>query len=81
MSEKDQQPPAWKFWWPLSFWKVLLVFLLTNLAGNLIWVGVSTALNLSYSAGIGGGAGGVAGVLIVMSWAARRRKELEKGAI
>jgi membrane associated rhomboid family serine protease len=78
MSENNQQPPAWKLWWPRPFWKVLLVFLLTNLTGNLMWVGVSMALNLSSSYSIGGGIGGAAGVAIVMSWAGKRRKELAK---
>ncbi len=76
MSDPDEQPQHRWFWWPLPFWKVLLIFLGTNLAGNLLWGGVATALNLSSSFSIGGGIGGASGALIVIYWSRKLRKKL-----
>ena len=71
-------PPAWKFWWPLSIWKVLLIFLGTSIVGNLAWVGVSMAWGWEFNAGPGGGIGGGAGALIVILLAKKRREGLSK---
>jgi hypothetical protein len=66
-------PPS-TFWAPLSFWKVLLVFLITNLGAQIICVGLREGLGLALFTGPAAAAGGsVAGVLIVGAMAAKQR--------
>lgn len=66
--------PAWMFWWPLAFWKVALVFLVSNVAMQLVCVGLREGLGLAFATTGGAAAGaGVLGVVIVVGLANRQR--------
>jgi len=70
--------PTWKFWYPLSFWKVVLVFLLMNVALQVICAILREALGLRFlSPAAAGGGAGVASVLIVSNLA-RKQQERAK---
>lgn len=65
----------WRFWGQLSFWKVLLVFLICNVVMQLIGVALREGLGLAWVTGPGAAAGGsVAAVLIVSALATKQRE-------
>ncbi len=70
----SEQQQAWKFWHPLSFWKVVLIFVLTNLAVTVVWVVLREALKLNLPGFAAGGAGGLVAVLIVSNLARKARE-------
>lgn len=68
----DEKPKI--FWHPLTFWQVLLWFLLASLIGNLAIVALREGLGLGIPGWVGGGVGGPLGVLFVTAAANRKRK-------
>lgn len=66
--------PAWKFWHPMPFWQVLLIYAATNIALSLLAAAVATLFAVPGPV-IGGGAG-LAAYLIVFS---RARSLARKG--
>jgi hypothetical protein len=72
-----QPTPTWKFWQPLSFWKVLLVFTLTNLVSMVIVVVLREGLKLPVPIAVAGGVGGLLAVLIVNNLARKARTASE----
>jgi hypothetical protein len=66
-------PPA-KFWAPLTFWKVLLVFTVANVTAQIVCAVLREGLGLALFTGPAAAAGGsVAAVLIVSAIAAKQR--------
>lgn len=71
MTEPASVPP-WKFWHPLPFWKVLVVFLLANLVVTFVWVLLRHGLGVTFlPEWTIGGIGGVLGVAVVTTWRSR----------
>ena len=68
------QAPTWKFWHPLSFWKVILVFFIAQLFSTFVLVALREGLGLPVPDWIAGGVGGLLGVLGVQVLAARARR-------
>ncbi|MFT3709984.1 MAG: hypothetical protein QM817_20320 [Archangium sp.] len=66
------QVPAWKFWHPLPFWQVLVIFLLVSLAFGLIAGGLGEAGIHLPGAGVSAGAS-LTSYLIVLARARSRR--------
>jgi hypothetical protein len=62
------------FWWPLAFWKVVVVFLVTNLVLQFVCAGFREELGLTFmTPGLAAGGAGALGVVIVVRLAARQR--------
>jgi hypothetical protein len=68
--------PAWKFWHPLPFWHVILIFVATNVLCFAIVVALREGMGVQIPAGAGGGAGGLLGVLSVIGLAKKKREQL-----
>ena len=66
--------PSWKFWHPLPFWRVLLIFAGAQILVALVFVLLREGLGLAIPYGAGGAAGGILGVLTVSSQASKLRK-------
>jgi hypothetical protein len=65
--------PPWAFWRPLSFWKVLLIFFVSQLAAHLFVVLLREGLRLQVPIAAAGGVGGFLGWLIVNSMVRKAR--------
>jgi hypothetical protein len=74
MAENPQRP-VWAFWWPLPFWKVLVIFAATNVVMTFIVVALRELLGLNVPGAAAGGAGGITGYLITMNMAMKARAE------
>lgn len=68
-----QPQPAWMFWQPLSFWMVLLVMFVAQIAANLGLVALREGLGVPLPQWIAGGVGGLLGWVVIVWMAARRR--------
>lgn len=72
----DAKTSSWPFWRPLSFWKVLGIFTITNVVALFIVVTLREGLGLTSVPIAGaGGAGGLLGVLIVSNLARKARDD------
>ncbi len=71
----NQEPaPGWKFWHPLPFWQVIVIFLVFTIACQLLGVFLREQAGLTWFTGsIAAGLSGGAGVTLVMILAQRRR--------
>lgn len=61
----SEEQPNWAFWRPLSFWKVIGIFALTNLVMTAIVVVLREGLKLPVPIAAAGGAGAVVAMVIV----------------
>lgn len=51
------QKPAWKFWYPMPWWKMILIMLAFSLVANIVVVALPVSLGLSrIPLALGGGA-------------------------
>lgn len=71
--------PNWKFWSPLPFWQVLLVFGGLNLVGLLAVVTLRQGLSLGVPPWVGTGIAGALSVVVVSALARRRRERDVQG--
>lgn len=71
----DAKTSGWQFWQPLSFWKVLGVFFITNIIAAVFVVSLREGLGLTWipTAAIGG-VGGLLGVFAVNNLAKKARR-------
>lgn len=66
--------PNWKFWHPLPFWHVLVIFFIAQLVATIFVVALREGLGLNWvSSAAAGGAGGFLGVVIVLARAKKAR--------
>ncbi len=71
----EQPVPAWRFWHPLRFWKVIVILLVFNVAFQLLGVGFREGLGLSFfTTGVASGLAGVLGIGTVFFLANKQRK-------
>jgi hypothetical protein len=70
--------PAWKIWHPLSFWKVLGMFTITNLVAVVLVVALREGAGLDVPMAIAGGVGGGTGAMWTGFVAARARAREEQ---
>lgn len=70
---------AGKFWGSLSFWKVLLIFLITNVVMQLIAVLLREGLGIAWATSIGAGAGGGAAAVVIVNALANKQRSSEPG--
>ena len=74
MTAPKENPPAWKYWWPLSIWKVVAIFFVTNLVMQLAAAALREGLGLTWMAPNGVAAGaGVVGFFIIWKLAQKAR--------
>ncbi|MEZ4223646.1 MAG: hypothetical protein R3B13_22040 [Polyangiaceae bacterium] len=66
--------PAWKFWHPLPFWHVLVIFFIAQIVAAMPVVFVREALGIGLPTATIGGAGGLVGYFIVMRRAQKARE-------
>lgn len=72
----NEPVPPWKFWHPLPFWHVIVIFALTNIAMTFVVVALREGLGVHLPGGaVAGGAGGFLGVVIVMGRAKKAREQ------
>jgi hypothetical protein len=64
-----------KFWAPMSLWKVLLVFLITNVVMLLIGVALREGLGFAFMTPAGAAAGGGAGAVLIVGALATKHKQ------
>lgn len=72
--------PTWRFWSPLSIWKVLLVFFLANLAATVIVVALREGLGIPIPIAAAGGGGSVAAVLLVSAMVKKQQQAPESSS-
>jgi hypothetical protein len=70
----ERTAPTWKFWHPLAFWKVFVVFLVAELATTFAVVALREGLGLAIPEWIGAGLGG--GLAVIAVFALVRRAKL-----
>ncbi|MCC6808059.1 MAG: hypothetical protein IT381_11595 [Deltaproteobacteria bacterium] len=61
-------------WAPLSIWRILLIFFVAQVIGNLSVVALREGAGLPVPQWVGGGLGGFFGVLAVFAIAKKRRE-------
>ena len=65
---QSEAPPNWKFWHPLPFWKVVLIFAVMNVAVTFAFVALDMGAGIKVPMGASGGVGGLLSVLTVVWW-------------
>lgn len=65
--------PNWKFWHPLATWKMLLIFVVVELAATFAVVALREGLGLGIPEWVGAGLGGGLSAVLVVALARRSR--------
>ena len=65
--------PSWKFWHPVPFWQVLVLWVVAVVVGNLFVVFLREVLHLGVPTAAGGLVGGLLGVLATFA----RKKQFQ----
>ncbi|MDQ3036413.1 MAG: hypothetical protein M3Y87_28705 [Myxococcota bacterium] len=68
-------PPAWKWWHPVRFWQVVLIFLVAQLIPTLLFVALREGLGMPIPHWPASGIGGAAGVLVVYQLALKKKRD------
>lgn len=81
MPSPKQRPPNWKYWWPLSLWKVLAIFFLVNLMMQVVAAGLREGLGLTWISGNAAAASAaVVGFLVIWRLSQKARAEKDNAA-
>ncbi len=72
--QQAEAVPAWKFWHPLPFWHVLVIFFIAQIVAAIPVVFVREVLGIGLPTATIGGAGGLIGYLIVFNRAQKARE-------
>lgn len=68
--------PSWKFWHPIPFWQVLVVFLIAQLIPTFALVALRELGVIDLPQWIAGGLGGLFGVVVVTALARRKLSQM-----